>query len=46
MEEIEEREASTEQIWPGRTDSGNHGAGAGGEEQGAAVCGVNRAGGE
>ena len=37
MEEIEEREASMEQIWPGRTNSGSHNAGAGGDEQGAAV---------
>ena len=34
MEEIEERETSTEQIWPGETDSGSHNAGAGGDEQG------------
>ena len=46
MEEIEERETSTEQIWPGETDSGSHNAGAGGDEQGAAVLGVDRAGGE
>ena len=44
MEEIEERKTSTEQIWPGRTDSGRHNAGAGGEEQGGGGFGSGSCG--
>ena len=46
MEENEEKETSTEEISPEETESGRHNAGAGGEEQGAAVLGGNRVGGE
>ena len=45
MEEIEERKASTEQIWPECTDSSRHKVVAGGGRKGAAVFGGSRAGG-
>ena len=40
MEEIEERKASTEQIWPEGTDSSRHKVVAGGGGEGAAVVEV------
>ena len=46
MEENEGKETSTEEISPEETESSRHNAGAGGEEQGAAVLSGSRAGGE